>query len=109
MAAHSQCRVLVSSSPSLPLLRNVVRHLVRHVGHLYYLEQNLGTNSTLKFVGFGNGHVLARRRYEKPRSGRGKLGLELISTEWTGGSDNRYLFRCSNQFHPDFEKSLQKR
>lgn len=38
----------------------------------------------------------------------GKLGLELISTEWTGGSDNRYLFRCSNQFHPDFEKSFAK-
>jgi hypothetical protein len=37
-----------------------------------------------------------------------KLGLELVSTEWVGGFDNRYVFQYANQFHPDFEKSFAK-
>lgn len=45
---------------------------------------------------------------EKLTQAAEKLGLELLSTEWVGGSDNRYLFRCTNQFHPDFEKSFAK-
>lgn len=35
-------------------------------------------------------------------------GVELISDEWLGAGDQKYIFRCSNRFHPDYEKSFAK-
>lgn len=35
-------------------------------------------------------------------------GATLLSADWLGAGENRYLFRCKNQFHPDFEKSYAK-